>query len=412
MQRVLKTVKYLDTLGWRSIVLTPASGEYPAMDNSLEKDIPDSCRVVRTRSIEPYGFYKGLLGVKKDTALPVALLTQESTNWKRRLSNWIRMNLFIPDAKIGWKPFAVRAGKKIIRREQPNMILSSSPPHSLQLIAKKLAAWSGIPWVADFRDPWTNIYHYDQLKRTSHAARKDKRLEQRVLHDCSQVTAVSEGFFPDFDHPGKVTVIPNGYDPEDKPDTNTVQRNDNFTIRYMGSMKTRQYVDSFFRMIRDLAGDPKTGGFQVELIGRMNPIVAEKIRELNLESSVHLTGYMDHDQALQKIVTADLLLLVIGKGNRGKNILTSKLFEYLMTQKPILAYGPADGAASRILRETGAGQMFDYADVSGPRDFILNQHRNWLAGKTGLDRKKIQIERYSRETLARQFVKLFEGLTS
>jgi glycosyltransferase involved in cell wall biosynthesis len=412
VQRVLKTVKYLAELGWRAIVLTPAAGEYPAMDASLEKDIPETCRVVRTRSVEPYGFYKGLLGVRKDTALPVALLTQESTNWKKRFSNWIRMNLFIPDAKIGWKFFAVRAWKKIIREEKPDILFSSSPPHSLQLVAERLSAWSGIPWVADFRDPWTNIYHYEELKRTASAQKKDKRLEQRVLHQCDQVTAVSEGFFPDFDHPEKMTIIPNGYDPADQPETDPAHRNEKFTIRYMGSMKTRQYVDSFFRLIRELADVPKTKGrIEVELIGRMDPIVPQKVRELNLEEIVHFAGYMEHDLAMRKIAEADMLLLVIGTGNRNRNILTSKLFEYLMMKKPILAYGPTDGMASRILQETQTGTMFECEDLSGARSFILNQFAKWQDGKAGLDPKEIDIEKYSRKNLTRQFVELFKGLS-
>lgn len=413
VQRVLKTVKYLAELGWRAIVLTPAQGEYPALDRSLECDIPTTCTVVRTRAIEPFGFYKGLLGLKKESALPVALLTQESNSWKKKLTAWIRMNLFIPDARIGWKPFAVHAGKKIIRRERPDLIFSSSPPHSLQLIAEKLSAWSGIPWVADFRDPWTNIYHYDQMNRTSSTARKDKRLEQRVLHRASQVTAVSKGFFPDFDHPGKITVIPNGYDPADMPERGAVRRNDKFTIRYMGSMKRRQVVDAFFKLMQDLADDPNTKDrIRVELIGRMDPGVQQIVREMKLDETVRLAGYMDHDRAMQKIAEADLLLLVIGRGNRNQNILTSKLFEYLMMKKPILAYGPVDGEASRILQETGTGKMFDYEDLSGTRAFILKQCGNWKDGQSEGNPQTIDIERYSRLNLTRQFVNLFEGLCS
>jgi hypothetical protein len=139
VQRVLKFAKYLPEFGWQPLVLTVKNGEYPAYDKSLKNDIPPECKVYTTKSIEPFKLYKKFTGMAENEAIPVATLTENKKNWKKRLAYWIRLNLFIPDAKIGWIPFAVKAGKKIIQEEKPDIILSSSPPPTVHLIAKKLA---------------------------------------------------------------------------------------------------------------------------------------------------------------------------------------------------------------------------------------------------------------------------------
>ena len=144
VQRVLKFAKYLPQFGWQPIILTVKNGEYPAIDETLEKDIPPECIVYKTNSWEPTNLYKKFAVMKKDEKIPVAVLSENNVSWKKKIANWIRLNLFIPDAKIGWIPFAVRKGKEIIKEHQPDVIFSSSPPHSLQFIAKKLAKWSGL----------------------------------------------------------------------------------------------------------------------------------------------------------------------------------------------------------------------------------------------------------------------------
>ncbi|MCK4715587.1 MAG: glycosyltransferase, partial [Candidatus Marinimicrobia bacterium] len=192
VQRVLKFAKYLPEFGWQPIILTVKNGEYPAIDNSLQKEIPANCKVYNTFSIEPNFVYKKFTGMGSDEKIPTAVLAAENTNWKKRLANWIRLNLFIPDAKIGWIPFAVRKGKKIIKAEKPDIIFSSSPPPTVHLIARKLAKWSGIKWVADFRDPWTDIYHYNDVKRSAWSLNRDKDKEKEIVTSADEIITVSQ----------------------------------------------------------------------------------------------------------------------------------------------------------------------------------------------------------------------------
>src|SRR6056297_643237 len=135
VQRVLKFAKYLPEFGWQPIILTVKNGEYPAHDESLRKDIPESCKVYKTPALEPFSLYKKFTGMAEDERIPTAALTEKKTNWKKKVAHWIRLNLFIPDAKIGWIPYAVKAGKHIIQKENPDTIFSSSPPPTVNLIA-------------------------------------------------------------------------------------------------------------------------------------------------------------------------------------------------------------------------------------------------------------------------------------
>lgn len=406
VQRVLKFAKYLPSFGWEPVVLTVKNGEYPALDATLEKEVPKGCTVYRTPSIEPFGLYKKFTGAQSGETIPVGVLTQEGVNWKKKVAGWARLNLFVPDARIGWLPYAVRKGKAIISREKPALIFSSSPPHTVQLIAKKLAKWSKLPWVADFRDPWTGIYHYDEAPKGMLSNRLDKYFENQVLTSADRITAVSPGFF---NTKIKMIRLPNGYDYEDLDRINTSSNNRRFTIRYMGSLKIRQYVDSFFTVLEELSWIKEyLNNFQFDIIGQVDPLVIEYIRKKSIRFPVKIHGYLDHEKAVRLIANADMLVHIVGRSRNSRAVVGGKLFEYLMVQKPVLAYGPVDGQASQILQETGLGRMFDYENKESARAFILENYNDWKFGTTDSHIKKDNIEKYERKQLTRKLAYIFE----
>jgi glycosyltransferase involved in cell wall biosynthesis len=407
VQRVLKFAKYLPEFGWQPIILTVQNGEYPAYDESLFADIPKECKVYKTPAIEPFALYKKFTGMNTDEAIPVATLTEKKTNWKKKLAHWIRLNLFIPDAKIGWIPYAVRAGKHIIRNEKPDIIFSSSPPPTVHLIARSLARWSRIKWVADFRDPWTEIYHYEKQKISNISSLLNTNMERSVLHKSNAVSVVSKAFFADI---GSIPIrqIPNGFDESDinqSPKTH----NEIFTIRYMGSIKERQYVDNFFDILKELSCNKKfKNSIKLEVIGNVFPNVRDKITEKAIKDiQITFLGYRDHIEALNLISNADALLFIIGKGSRGKFITTGKLFEYIMTKKPIIAIGPIDGEANKIIQATHTGQMFGYSDYENLKGFILTIYTMWQENASFNCNNSI-INNYTRRNLTEKLTKLFK----
>jgi hypothetical protein len=165
VQRILKFAKYLPDFGWQPLVLTVSKGEYPALDKSLYKEIPQEAEVFKTKSFEPNLLYKKFVGLDQDASIPISVLSEEKSSLKKSLAHWIRINFFIPDAKIGWQPFAITEGKRIIENHQPDIIFSSSPPPTVHLIARRLKKYARLKWVADFRDPWTDIHYYENQNR-------------------------------------------------------------------------------------------------------------------------------------------------------------------------------------------------------------------------------------------------------
>ena len=410
VQRVLKFAKYLPRFGWQPIVLTVEGGEYPAFDLSMEKEIPQSCKVYRVRAFEPGRLYRQFVGLKKGDKIPVAVLTEKKPGWKKRFANWVRLNLFLPDAKILWKYRAVQEGKRIIAREKPNVLFSSSPPPTVHLIAKALARHAGLKWVADFRDPWTNIYHYSELNKSQLAKKMDQHLEYSVLKNATKITFVNQGFF-NYSEQSNMHLLPNGFDPEDVDDHSENDSNDKFTIRYVGSLKPRQYVDSFFTVLKNLSLEKKFfRTIRLEFIGNVYPEVRQAIADKNISLEINFLGYLEHDKALKYVMHADLLLLVIGPSAIADKLFSGKIFEYIMARKPILAYGPIHGAASVLLSSTHTGKMYDYKDYEGPENYIVEHYNRWQSKDAYSDYDQKEIAKYDRKILTQKLVQIFEEI--
>ena len=410
VQRVLKFVKYLPQFGWEPIILTVRNGDYSAIDQSLLFDIPTGIKIFSTDHFSPLAVYKPLVGLKKDTRLPTALLTKDSAGFRNKLASWIRRNLFIPDARIGWLPHGVQTGNKLIKRFKPAVIFSTSPPPTVHLIGLLLSKLHRMQWVADFRDPWTNIYHYAASPRLGVVNWIDALLEQKVLAMADRVTVVGNNFF-NYEQVFKTTVIPNGYDTDDVKQHSKRPINPKFIIRYMGSLKTRQYVPGFFTLLEELSqNDEYKRNISVEFIGLVEPDIIRKIEAKKIPIEIKYHGYLDHNRAVELITDANLLLFIIGQSAKANLIVTGKLFEYLMTGNPILAYGPCAGAANAILKKAGSGRMFDYDNISTARDFIIKQFKLWKRGEYHRIGNFDQIARFDRRFLTRKLVDLFEEL--
>lgn len=407
VQRVLKFVKYLRAFDWEPIVLTVKDGEYPAIDHSLTKDIPDNLSITQTSTLEFFALFKRLSGRKKEDKIETYILNRQSVSMKDKLFRWIRQNVFVPDARLGWVPFAVKAGKKIIKEQKPVLIFSSSPPHSLHLAARQLAQWSGLPWVADFRDPWTDAFWDKDIKRTKWAGRKNKALEYKVIRDASAVITVSkaiqEQFQEKFAH-AKSVVIPNGFDSEDfhfVKKTNT-----QLSLVYAGHIAESQNPTHLFKALGGLPEDLQDK-VQVHFYGSMDQSVLDSIAQYKIGRMIQLHGYVAHSEALKAVSQADVLLLLIPR-QHAKGIITGKVYEYLAAKNFILGMGDPKGDAGVLLRSCNAGQMFSYESDLIPilRELITN----WESGIPLIKIREEQVAKYSRYALTQELAQVFSEL--
>ena len=192
VQRSLKFVKYLPLFGIEPIVITVDAEQatYPILDSTLLNEVSEDVRVVRTRSFEPLKILSAIKG--KESVPHGGFANSNKESITQRTLRFIRGNFFIPDARKGWVSFAVKAASEIIEKEKIDTVFVSSPPHSSQLIGLELKKKYNIKWIADMRDPWTDIYYYKDLLQTKFSAARDAVYERQVLEGADEVISVSE----------------------------------------------------------------------------------------------------------------------------------------------------------------------------------------------------------------------------
>ena len=415
VQRWLKMSKYLPENDWQPVIYTAEDAEYPVEDPSLEKDVAPEAEVIRRPIVEPYSFYKKFLGIKKGEKVKTGFINEgaKKSSWKENLSVWLRGNLFIPDARCWWIKPSVRHLSKYLKEHPVDAIISTGPPHSMHLIAKALHKKFNIPWVADFRDPWTEIFYFDSLKLTKCSVKKHKRLEKQVLTEADKVVAVSWHEAADLEMLGakKVEVITNGYDEECVKTECQCIENDQFTISYTGVLlPTESFV--IWDAIKELCEEDVEfdKSLKIKLIGHIDASVKKYISDNGLNSKVENIEYMQHTQVLEYQRKSDLLLLLIPRAKKAECILTGKLFEYIASGRPILAVGPENGDAAKVLSDTKCGMTADYDDKSKMKKIILEcfnkRNDNQL-----FERNNKAVEIYSRRNLTKDFVKLLNDIT-
>lgn len=410
VHRILKFAKYLSEQGHEIIVLTTKNAYSHVVDEQLLKEVPEGIEVYRTKIFEPTKFIKSSLK-STNSKVTTDVFQKEATGWKSKLVKWVRLNLFIPDAKIGWYPFAVRMGKKVIVKHNPDVILSTSPPPTTSLIAKKLAHWSGIKWLADFRDPWTEIFYLDTSNRLGIADKINRRMESNVLERADAIIAVNDGFFPGRDTESKTTVIPNGYDESELP---SVQKepSDTFSIRYMGTMRVNDFVPAFFDAIDELYSENEEfrEALRLDFFGSTAVEIVEYFQSKDIASAIKMHGYVPRLEASKMLMTASVQLLIIGKSRMENQIFTTKLFEYIRTGRPVLGLGPATGSAAKVLRETNCGVMHDHNDKESIKKFLIDEFNHWKQGTTSREIQWTEVEKYDYKALAGKVSGIIQSL--
>ena len=385
VQRWLKFVKYLRRFGWEPVVYTPENPESPVFDPSLENDIPKNMTILKRRIREPYTLYKRFLGQKPEERIQAGFLSeQERPDRKQGLSVWIRGNLFIPDARKYWINPSVRYLIPYLKKHPFDCIISSGPPHSLHLIGMRLKKQLNIPWVADFRDPWTGIDFYEKLRLTKRSDRKHHKLEKEVIITADAVITVSQGMKKDFEKYRKegMYVITNGYDPADIPAEETGPGS-GFLITHLGSINADRNPLVFWKAIRQLIDeyDFFSKDLAIKLVGTTDVSVRKSIQDHTLDEVVEYSEPVPHNQVFKLLHQSHVLLLPVNNTPNASSILTGKLFEYLAAGRPILGIGPVNGEMAGILKETGSGAMCGFRDVETTKTKILQYHQQALSGK-------------------------------
>ena len=417
VQRVLKFVKYLPEFGWHPVVLTVQDADFPARDESLLAEIPKHATVYRTKIFEPYKLYRKLTG--KPANAPVDVENIPQPNGRKSLAEsvaeFIRETFFIPDARIGWYPHAVSAGRAIIERERIDAIYSSSPPYTAAVIARKLHRETTVPWVAGFRDPWTGFLSTPD--RWLIPRMIDRHLERGVFEDASIVEAAWKGILHDITgkmpniNRQKLVHLPNGFDGEDYPRLEH-QRNQRFTVTYTGSLYGKRNPKTFLKAVEELVSEGKVDTRMVYLkfIGRFGSEVQEMLRTSSVRDAIEIVSYLPHGESVKELLRADALLLIVDEAAGSEEIVPGKVFEYIGAQRPIIALAP-EGAIAELMRETRSGYVAPNQDIPAIKAAFIECYQNFLYDKKNFQQDREAVKRYDRREITRQLATLLDTLS-
>jgi glycosyltransferase involved in cell wall biosynthesis len=404
VQRWLKFSRYLLRFGWQPVILTvePEFAAYPAIDKSLEKEIPEDIIVYRTKATDWFRIYGN-----KSNIPSAGFAVNNDDSFKGKISRFLRGNFFIPDPRKGWNKFAFRKACELISQEKINQIITTSPPHSTQLIGLRLKKkFPQIKWIADLRDPWTNIYYYNKFYPTLISKSIDKHYEKTVLKTSDRIITVSNSFKESFcslvpSIEKKFSIIPNGYDELDFEDIKT-HNPERFTISYVGTISGSYPINGLLAALKQIHDEDID--FNLRFAGEINEKFRNQILSLLPQQNIEFNSYMSHQKAIRFMTGSSLLILLIPDHQSNSGIIPGKLFEYLASGKPILCLGPADGDSATIIESTKAGKTFHYDDIQGISGFI----KSTVTGSP--DTKAELITQYSRINLAGKVAAVLNGL--
>ncbi|NND95362.1 MAG: glycosyltransferase family 4 protein [Flavobacteriales bacterium] len=413
VQRWVKLTKYMTQYGLIPYVLTVHEdyASYMQLDESLCKDISPEVNIFKTKSFEPINYYSKIVGKKN---VPTAGFSNvDNTSFVQKAVNAIRSNLFIPDPRRGWNRYAYKKAKEIIRKENIELVITTSPPHSTQLIGLKLKQNLNVKWIADLRDPWTDIYYYKILGHSFLSRRIDKYFERKVLEKSDKIITVSEGFKDLFikendSVSGKIKVIPNGFDSKDfqhlikKP-------NKVFTICYTGTISEQYNLSSFISAIRQVQDDNEGVKVNLQIVGSISKSTVDEILSNNLD--LELVKTVPHSEVTQYQKNADLLLLIIPDVQYSAGIIPAKVFEYLASGNHILCLGPSDCDAARIIDKCEMGQTIERTNRQAIVDYLKEEYLKFEENQENEVNFK-EINSFSRESQAEVLAETVKSMTS
>ncbi|KAA2224172.1 glycosyltransferase family 4 protein [Chryseobacterium sediminis] len=408
VQRWLKFAKYLPDFGWKPIIYTPENPSYPLLDETLMKDVPENIEMVRTRIWEPYQLAEKLnKSNKKFKAGQFDVGKNQS--WKSRLSIWVRGNFFIPDARVFWVKPSITFLEKYLKENKIDTIVTSGPPHSLHLIGLGLKnKMPDLKWIADFRDPWTEISYYKHLKLTKSSDKKHRQLESAVFKNADITLATSYTDAENFRNAGANAVcITNGFDESDSDGKVKGQHSKNqFTLSYIGVLEQLRNPENLWKALDELVKENAefATDFKLKFVGRIDDKILQSIENSSLKNHILNLGYLAHGKAVEEMQNSELLLITNFPNESSKGIIPGKIFEYLASGKQILSFGPDKADVAKILDETQAGKHFSYQDTETVKKFILEKFILWKNGN--LLENTQHIEQFSRKNLTRQLTEI------
>ena len=405
VQRWLKFVKYLPDFGIQPVVYIPDNPTYPILDANLEKEVAESAIILRNKIFEPYQL-ASIFSKNKTKKISSGIIPNpKKQSLLDALFLWIRGNLFIPDARVFWVKPSVAYLEKYIKENGIDTIITSGPPHSLHLIGLALQKRLKVNWLADFRDPWTTIGYHKSLRLSRYAAKKHKKLEHQVLNAADTIIVTSKTTKTEFQALTQkpIAVITNGFDNEDVAQQTLDTK---FSLAHIGSLLSERNPLILWESLVELISEIPDfkNHLEIKLIGAVSQEVLDTITRYHLNAYLHNLGYVSHQEAVAHQRKSQVLLLIEINSEETKSIIPGKLFEYMVSGRPIVAIGPKSSDFAEIITSTNTGVFFEYDKKAALKATILAYYQLFLQEK--LQSNAIGLQKYSRKELTKELTKL------
>ncbi len=410
VQRTQKFAKYLPSFYWKPLIIA-ANTNTCEKDPNLLGELPDAVTIYRA-------FYPQLLKSGHGTGVKRSGLDGRA-GFKKQLASVIRSAICVPDDRILWMPFALKQSLRAMKENKADIIYTTSNPYTAHLVGYLLKKITRKPWVADFRDPWTdNIYHsaryygslFGQIRK-----KIDRYLEKIVIKTADRVIGTTQEMADLFAQryggtaQDKYAAITNGYDAEDfvPKGAELKKKPGPFNICYCGSFR-RVSPENFLNALRKVLDQhpEMAGDLRVSFVGQVQNEIVAQIDRLDLARNVELIGYKTHQEAISYLLSADLLLLLLTADQREKLIMPGKIFEYLAAQKPVLALLP-DGPAADLINRHKAGKVIHPDAVEEIENALVEYYRQYKNGRLSVPNNNVEI--YDRKYLTKKLADIFEA---
>ena len=403
VHRCLKFAKYLREFGWDPVIHTADGAEYPALDEGNFKDVPKDAVVIRTKIWEPFNLFKLITGKKKEERIHNVFLEEDKPTLAHKLGIWIRGNIFIPDARKFWIRPSVNHLTKYLQENHVDVLFTNGPPQSNHMIAYSVKKKLGIPWHADFQDPWTQVDYFPQLMLNPISMKIHKAMEQRVFKNADKVTICSNTWKHDLESIGAkdVAVIVWGYDEDDFKDIK-VELSSKFTLSHYGSLGPDRNAKTLWKALSILAKEDFqfSNDLEIELAGFIGHAIIKEIESLGLKNNLVQFNHLSRKESLERMHRSQVLLLILNDMPNVNGRLPGKLFEYLASRRPTLVIGPEESDASKIVHGVNAGYTCDFDDLDNTIKTVKELYGKFKQGK--LEANQTDISQYTNRNLTKK----------
>ncbi|GHB27035.1 glycosyltransferase family 4 protein [Mongoliitalea lutea] len=404
VQRWLKLAKYLPDFGWEPVIFTPENPDFELQDPSLEKDISSNLEVIKFPIWEPYSIFRKMKGNTQGD--PAKILEKKEKSAFDKLSIWMRANLLIPDPRKFWVKPSISFLEEAVKKGHYQAIITTGPPHSMHLIGLGLHQKTGIPWLADFRDPWSTWEFLDTLPMLSWVRKRHRQLEKQVFHSADAITTISPTFQHELQNLAKrkIHLLTNGFDADDFPKdlSDKGLKEKNIEIVYSGVIDAIRNPLPFLNAFKT-AFEISSKTVRLRFVGKVSITVEEFVKADSwLASHVEFIGYVSHQRVFEYYQAADILLLILTTTKNAQGNIPGKLFEYMASSKMILGLGDPEGDAANIIKQAQAGMILDPSNEEKIMDVLVN------FDPTKERSEGTSIERFARRSLTGELARILD----